>query len=97
MGDTSGYEVRLDKDFVKELKNLIKAGNKQLKDRVKEVISELEKNPHMKRPQLDVKLTSTRKLSIYRVRIGKFRILYQIDEENSIVYVTTIFRRERGY
>ena len=67
------------------------------KIRVEEIIEELKRDPHNKRPRVDIKLISSKKEGVYRVRIGRYRMVYQVDEENMIIYITMIFHRERGY
>ncbi|RLG55949.1 MAG: hypothetical protein DRN95_07325 [Candidatus Hydrothermarchaeota archaeon] len=33
----------------------------------------------------------------YRIRIGKFRILYEVDEKNNLIIIFKAERRERAY
>ena len=60
-------------------------------------MDELKIEPHKKRPKMDIKLISTKKESIYRIRLGKYRVLYEIDETNKTVILTMFFIRGKGY
>lgn len=68
-----------------------------MRGKVKHIFSELKDDPHIKRPKVDIKLISSREEAIYRIRIGDYRIIYEIDEENKRIMVTKIFIREKGY
>ena len=46
---------------------------------------------------MDIKLISPKKESIYRVRLGKYRLIYEIDEQNQTVFITLFFMRGKGY
>lgn len=68
-----------------------------MRERVMQLCSQLKQDPHTKRPNVDLKLISSRKQSIYRVRIGDYRIVYEVDEEEKLIMVTKIFPRGKGY
>lgn len=93
----SEYQVIFGKKFLKELKVIVKGGKKLLKQNVQEIVDELKKDPFNKRPKVDIKLISSKKDAIYRVRIGKYRMIYQVDKAEKRIYITMIFVRERGY
>ena len=99
MTDSSNavYQVRYGKGFLKDLKKIMKGGDKSIKKRVKEIVEELKIEPHKKRPNVDIKLISPREEGVYRVRIGKYRMLYEIDEGKKIISITMIFSRGKGY
>ena len=46
---------------------------------------------------MDIKLISSKKESIYRVRLGKYRLVYEIDEKNQTIIITMFFIRGKGY
>ena len=54
------YQVVYGKGFLKDLKRIIKGGNKSIKSNVQNAIQELKSGPHKKRPGLDIKLISKR-------------------------------------
>jgi mRNA-degrading endonuclease RelE of RelBE toxin-antitoxin system len=68
-----------------------------MRDRVRELSSLLKQDPHTKHPNVDLKLISSRKENIYRVRIGDYRIVYEVDKENKLIMITKIFPRGKGY
>ncbi len=35
--------------------------------------------------------------SLYRIRVGKFRVVYKIDEKEKIIYIVLIDKRSRVY
>ena len=57
----------------------------------------MRKDLHNRRPRVDIKLISSRKEGVYRVRIDSIEWYIKLDEENMIIYITMIFHRERGY
>ena len=63
----------------------------------KEIVLELKSDPHRKRPKVDLKLISSKSEGIYRVRLGKYRLIYQIEEKEKKIIITMIFPRGRGY
>lgn len=65
------------------MKDIIKSGKPEMRDRVRELFSLLKQDPHTKRPNVDIKLISSREESIYRIRIGDYRIIYEVDEEKN--------------
>jgi addiction module RelE/StbE family toxin len=94
---SKAYQVIYGKDFLKDLKGIIKGGNKSIKNKVKETVEELKSDPHRKRPKVDLKLISSKSEAVYRVRLGKYRLVYEIDENEKKINITMIFPRGRGY
>ncbi len=91
------YLIIYAKDFLKDLKGIIKGGNKSIKKKVIETVEELKSNPYRKRPKCDLKLISSKSEAVYRVRLGKYRLVYEIDENEKKINITMIFPRGRGY
>ena len=85
------YSIIYGKDFLRDLKRIIKSGDKKVKEKVENIIEKLKIEPHKKRSGVDIKLISPRKEAVYRVRIGKYRMVYQIDEDAKKIYITMIF------
>ena len=56
-----------------------------------EKISQLKNNPH---PQMSIKMKG---YEYYRLRAGKYRVIYQIDNENLIITVISIKHRSDAY
>ena len=91
------YQIIYGKDFLSDLKNIIKGGNKSIKNKINEIVLELKSDPHRKRPKVDLKLISSKSEAVYRVRLGKYRLIYQIEEKEKKINITMIFPRGRGY
>jgi addiction module RelE/StbE family toxin len=90
------YRVIYGKDYLKDLKKIIKSGDKKVVSKAEQIIQKLKKDPHKKRSGVDIKLISSRKDAVYRVRIGKYRMVYEIDESEKKIYLTMIFPRGSG-
>lgn len=94
---SSPYKILQSKEFIKDVKKILKSGDKQILSEIQRTLDELKSNPHDKRPTIDIKLISTKKESIYRVRLGKYRLVYEIDEYTHEIYITMFFIRGKGY
>ena len=94
---SSQYKILLSKDFIKDVKKILKSGEKQILAEIQKTLDELKRNPHDKRPTVDIKLISSKKESIYRVRLGKYRLIYEINEKTNTIYITMFFIRGKGY
>ncbi len=93
----SSYKIIQGRDFLRDVKKILKSGDKSVLFDIQEVIDELKINPHKKRPKMDIKLISPKKGSTYRVRLGKYRLVYEIDEFNKTISLTMFFIRGKGY
>jgi len=80
------YEIRLRRPAQKELDAFSGRNYKMLA----RAISSLEQNP---RPPGVKKLADS---GLWRVRIGRYRIVYAIDDENKLVTVVRVARRKEG-
>jgi addiction module RelE/StbE family toxin len=94
---SSNYKIFQGKDFLKDVKKVLKSGDKSLLSDIQRVIDELKINPHKKRPKMDIRLISPKKESIYRIRLGKYRLIYKIDETNKTIILTMFFIRGKEY
>jgi len=81
------YKIKILKSAQKDMKNI---KDKNFLYKIHNAIISLKHNPH-----------TGKKLkgydSLYRIRVGKFRIVYKIDEKEKIVYVVLIDKRSRVY
>ena len=93
----SAYKIIQGRDFLRDVKKILKSGDKSVLSEIQEIIDELKINPHKKRPKMDIKLISPKKESTYRVRIGKYRLIYEIYESNKNISITIFFIRGKGY
>lgn len=71
----------------KYLKSLVKREAKM----IKESINELRDDPFMPRPQCDIVKEKGKRPPLYRLRVGRHRIEYFIEED--IVFVSRMFPR----
>ena len=72
------YEVLVSETARKEFSRL----GRNDKERIRDKLNELGKDPHNRSSRLDIKkLTGTKRL-YYRLRVGKFRVVYFIDGSN---------------
>ena len=81
------YKIEIKKSAVKELNEIPK---KDLQKIVKKIGS-LSENPRQRECR---KLSGEEK---YRIRVGKYRILYMIEDDKLIVYVVKIAHRKDVY
>jgi len=65
--------------------------DKSVQDRVVERLKELTGNPKLGKP-LKGKLKG-----IWSLRVGKYRILYQVQEEKLVIFVITLGHRKQVY
>ena len=82
------YQVLFDKSAAKQLAKLPKKSY----DKVKKSIEELTENP---RPIGCLKLKGNG--DAYRIRIGDFRVIYEIEDEVLIVVVVSVGDRKEVY
>jgi len=61
---------------------------------IEEHVEELKKNPFKRRPLADIKkLGGFKSPSMYRMRIGRQRLEYFVDESEKVIYITKAFSR----
>jgi mRNA-degrading endonuclease RelE of RelBE toxin-antitoxin system len=74
-------------------KYLVKLGQGSF-EQIEEHLEELKKNPFKRRPLADIKkLGGFKSPAMYRMRIGRHRLEYFVDESESVIYVTNAFLR----
>ncbi len=81
------YQVEISRDAIKFLKKL----DKKTLYRIQGVIELLSQNP---RPPKSIKLTNK---NYWRVRVGDYRIVYEIKDKNLIIVVIRIANRSDVY
>ncbi|MGK7945262.1 MAG: type II toxin-antitoxin system RelE/ParE family toxin [Microcystaceae cyanobacterium] len=82
------YNVLLEKRAERDLKKL----SADLFYRIMPIIQALSDNP---RPSGCLKLKNT--LQDYRIRVGDYRILYEIDDHNQVVKIMRVRHRRESY
>lgn len=82
------YVLRFKTSAAKELRNL----SSEIKQRIVLAIDELSQNP---RPSGVVKLQGEEQL--YRIRVGDYRIVYEIDDAAKLIRITRVRHRSDVY
>jgi len=90
---TTLYEVLVDERVEKDLGKI----PNHIVERFLVILDEFEKNPIKPRPGFDVKPIKGFPGNVYRLRIGNYRILYSVDNNDKIVRITTISHRSGAY
>lgn len=82
------YEILFSKkalDFVETLQE-------SYKEKIRDALTDFKENP-FSHPYRKIR----GKNNVYRIRVGKYRILYRIDEDRKIITVLKIDKRSRIY
>ena len=77
--------------YSNQAKKFLKNCDKILIERILNKIESLKSDPFPK----DVKRIESKNL--FRIRLGKIRILYEVDHQNSLLGIVKIDKRERAY
>ena len=93
------YRVVFDNDSIKKkfTKALLKISPKKAQDTIMDAILELGKNP---RPEgksfkvLNPPIELYQFVAHYRLRIGDYRVLYDVDDKKKVVYIIALRKRE---
>jgi mRNA-degrading endonuclease RelE of RelBE toxin-antitoxin system len=63
-------------------------------EQIEKHVEELEKDPYKRRPLADIKkLGGFKSPAMYRIRIGRQRLEYFVDESMKVIYITNAFLR----
>ncbi len=92
MNSAKRWEILLSPHAERSLKRLKK--QRQLLKRIDVAILSLRNNP---RPNGCKKLVSRKYDNLYRIRVGEWRILYAIEEDEVIIIILDVVRRNRPY
>ncbi|MCW4049308.1 MAG: type II toxin-antitoxin system RelE/ParE family toxin [Candidatus Bathyarchaeota archaeon] len=87
----TSYEVKIHRRVLKFLDTL----NETQRNSVVEVIEALERYPVSLR-EMDV-VTLRGLDNAYRVRLGRFRLLFYVEKDERVIYVTHLDSRKRVY
>ncbi len=82
------YEILFSKKAAKFVSNLPPG----YKNKLKEILSALKENPYSY-PYKKIRGET----NLYRIRIGKYRILYEINKDKNQIIILKIDKRERVY
>ena len=93
MSSTKNYEVIIDKRVYKDLEKI----PNHICEKFLAALDEFETDPIHARPKFDVKELKGFPKSLYRLRLGDYRVLYSVDKENKEVKITIIVPRKQAY
>ena len=63
-------------------------------EQIEKHVEELKKDPYKRRPLADIKkLGGFKSPAMYRIRIGRQRLEYFVDESVKVIYITNAFLR----
>jgi len=85
------YQVIVSRTFQKQFNNL----SKEMQDRIRKALKELEKDPINPRSGADIKPLQETDPQKHRMRIGEYRLIYLCD--GTKVMLIELFVRSRGY
>ena len=85
------YRVLLSETARTQLKRL----PDKLQKRIKKALSELGTDPYKPRPKCDIKRVKGPKRLYYRLRVGNYRAIYVVENDN--VKVAKILPRSKAY
>lgn len=91
--DTTTYEVLIDERVEKDLEKI----PKHVVEKFLNLLDEFEKNPIRPRSGFDAKPMEGCPNNTYRLRIGKYRVLYAVDHEAKKVRITSVQHRGDAY
>ena len=91
------FEVRISKKAQAEVKKILKSGQKKTGDRIMAGLAQLSSDPFTPRPGADILQLEAVDPTVYRLRIGKYRVMYTIDQKKKIVWVTMVLHRKKAY
>lgn len=89
------YQVFIAQEYDKQLAKINQKDRKLIEKKMKEyVIPQLKSEPHF---GLNIKKLKDYFPPTWRYRIGKYRIFYEIDNDNKEVNILTISQRKNAY
>lgn len=85
------FRLKIEKRAIKDVKSLPGDVQERIKDRIK---STLKENPF---PDGKRDIKKIHGSDFLRLRIGDYRVFYEIDTENEIVYILSVRHRSKAY
>lgn len=87
------YEILIDERVEKDLRKV----PNHIVEKFLNLLDEFENNPIRKRSGFDAKQLKGFSDCLYRLRIGDYRVLYSIDNDNRVVRITKVVHRSSVY
>jgi len=81
-------------DYSNKVISFLKKIDRVLHERIVYKIESLRENPNPSESKL---LEGYSKIRLFRIRVGEYRILYEIDYENNMIGIIKIDKRSRVY
>ena len=78
--------------FSRKAAKFILSMPKKYREKIKNILENLRENPYAY-PYKKIK----GEVNVYRIRIGRYRLLYEVDKKNGRIIVLKIDKRERVY
>jgi len=82
------YEVRMKKSALRELEELPKSA-------LQKALAALHELKEQPRPRGSKKLVGSE--SSYRIRIADYRIIYEVDADKHVIFITRVRHRKEAY
>ena len=95
--DVPGFAVVVHPRVVKELKRLERAGRRDVVEWVREAVRLMEDDPITPRVRFDIRMVQGAPEGTFRLRIGDYRVLFEVDISSKVVNVTRVSRRPSAY
>ena len=87
----SEYEIIITNQAIKQIKSL----PAKIKDRIREILDVLQEYP-IPIKRYDVKKIKGERYT-YRIRVGKYRVIYEIDERSKEIRILGVSHRKKAY
>ncbi|MGM0510886.1 MAG: type II toxin-antitoxin system RelE family toxin [Thermoplasmatota archaeon] len=87
------YQILIEEKAVTEIKSL----NKKTRERIKKKIREILADDPLPGGKGDIKKIIDSDFDHWRLRVGDYRVFYDIDSNDKIVYIISVRHRSKAY
>lgn len=91
------FTLQFDPGFFQDLKRISRSGRREVVERIYKALVLLEEDPTRPRTGLDVRPLRGSEGQSFRLRVGRYRVLYAVDFQTRKVTVSTAYHRKHGY
>jgi mRNA interferase RelE/StbE len=89
------YKIFETDQFLKDLKKLDKLDQRRIYNKISNnIYPQIKNNPYFGK---DIKKLRAYKPETWRYRIGSFRLFYEINDKEKVIYIITIEIRSKSY
>ena len=85
------YRLRIEKRAIKEIKVLPADVQDRIKEKIKIVLTE------KPTPSGDNDVKKIKGSNFYRLRVGDYRVFFDVDNEDRVVYILSVRHRSKAY